>query len=81
MLRETTFLIGGALVIGLGVALAAGLAWSGAGWVYFNGWVAVGIALGLGAFFVYVARQEGQARRQFLASNAPDSDPGRSPHP
>jgi hypothetical protein len=81
MLRESTFLIGGALVIALGVALAAGLVWSGAGWAYFNGWIAAGIAIGLGAFFVYVARQEGRVRREFLASHTPDSEPSKTPRP
>lgn len=66
MLRETTFIVGGALTIGLGVALLTGLVWAGAGFVYFNAWLAAGIAVGLGAFFIHVGREARGDRRQNL---------------
>ena len=67
MLRETTFLIGGALTFGLGIALGAGLFWAGAGVEYIDAWLASGLAMGFGAFFVYVARDEHRDRLEFLA--------------
>jgi len=67
MLRETTFLIGGALTVGLGVALAGGLFWAGAGAEYSDAWLASAMAMGLGGFFVYVARDEHRDRLEFLA--------------
>jgi len=66
VLRETTFILGGALTIGLGVALAAGLLWAGAGVYYFGAWLAAGLAVGLGAFFIKVGREEGEDRRKTL---------------
>jgi hypothetical protein len=66
VLRETTFLIGGALTIGLGLALGAGLFWAGAGFEYVDAWLAAGMAVGFGAFFLYVGRSEGRDRRRAL---------------
>ncbi len=81
VLRETTFLIGGALTIGLGVALGYGLYYAGAGLYYFGAWLAVGIAVGLGAFFIYVGRAEGEDRRHRLRELETESDrpPGYRP--
>lgn len=82
MLRETTFLVGGFLTIGLGVALGAGLFWSGAGAAFADAWAASGMAVGLGAFFVYVARSEHRHRLAFLKSTEQErsDEPGvRSP--
>ncbi len=66
MLRETSFVIGGALTVALGIALVAGLVWAGAGVVYFNAWLAAAIAMGLGAFFIKVGRDAGEDRREAL---------------
>jgi hypothetical protein len=66
VLRETTFVVGGALTVALGVALAVGLAWSGAGLFYFEAWLGAGITVGLGAFFVQVGRAEAKDRRENL---------------
>jgi hypothetical protein len=77
VLRETTFLVGGGLTIGLGIALGVGLAWAGAGLLYFDAWIAAGVAVGFGAFFMYVGRAEGADRRQQLArleSDTPADD-------
>ncbi|HYA57013.1 MAG TPA: hypothetical protein VEH57_00885 [Thermoplasmata archaeon] len=79
MLRETTFLVGGALTIALGVALGAGLLWAGAGWDYVGAWLAAGMAVGFGWFFVYVARDEGRQRRQFLREQEKGEGSPRSP--
>ena len=79
MLRETTFLIGGILTIALGVLLGAGLYLAGAGVEYVDAWLASGIAVGFGAFFLYVARDEHRDRLDFLARAAPEpSDEGTS---
>lgn len=67
VLRETTFLLGGALTIALGVGLAAGLVWAGAGWIFFEAYLSAVLAVGLGSFFLYVASAEGASRRQRLA--------------
>ncbi|MGA8710315.1 MAG: hypothetical protein WB786_03680 [Thermoplasmata archaeon] len=67
MLRETTFGIGGILTIALGVLFAAGLFLAGAGFEYASAWLACGIAVGFGAFFLYVARDEHRDRLSFLA--------------
>jgi hypothetical protein len=75
MLRETIFLIGGVLVIGLGIALAAGLLWARAGWWYVGPWTGVPVAVGLGSFFIYVSREEGAERRRFLAGYGPEARP------
>jgi hypothetical protein len=76
MLRETTFRIGGVLTIALGVALAYGLFIAGAGIEFADAWLAAGIAVGFGAFFLYVARDEGRTRREFLRSA---EEEGKSP--
>jgi cobalamin biosynthesis protein CobD/CbiB len=75
--RDTTFLTGGVLVIGLGVALAVGLAWAGAGWPYVQAWLGVLVAIGLGGFFVSVGRAERHERRRFPAEH----EAGRTPEP
>jgi hypothetical protein len=67
MLRETTFFIGGLLTVALGVLLAAGLYLAGAGVEYIDAWLACGLAVVLGAFFLYVARDEHRDRLAFLA--------------
>lgn len=81
MLRETTFLIGGGVTIALGVVLALGLYLAGAGVEYFDAWLACGLAVGFGAFFLYVARDEHRDRLAFLASveREPPEAPGSGP--
>ena len=81
VLRETTFLIGGGLTIGLGVALGYGLYYAGAGLAFFGAWLAVGMAVGLGAFFLYVGRAEGEDRRRHLREleSGRDRPPGSPP--
>jgi hypothetical protein len=70
MLRETTFWIGGVLTVALGVLLGAGLFYAGAGAEFANAWLACALAVGFGAFFLYVARSEHRARLAFLAESA-----------
>jgi hypothetical protein len=77
MLRETTFVIGGGLTIALGVALLIGLYLAGAGLIYFEAWLAGGIAVGFGAFFIYVGRDETRVRRAELHA----LDPGAAQPP
>jgi cobalamin biosynthesis protein CobD/CbiB len=79
--RDTTFLIGGWLVIGLGVALAVGLAWAGAGWLYFQAWLGALVAVGLGAFFISVGRGERQERRRVLREYEAGAPPPAPPRP
>jgi hypothetical protein len=79
--RDTTFLIGGALVIGLGVALAAGLAWSGAGWWYFQAWLGAAVSIGLGGFFMAVGRAERLERRRMLLAYETGAPPAAPPRP
>jgi uncharacterized protein YacL len=79
--RDTTFLIGGGLVIGLGVALAVGLAWAGAGWEYAQSWLGVVVAVGLGAFFMMVGRAERRERRRVLAEYEAGTPPASPPRP
>jgi hypothetical protein len=84
VLRETQFFVGGLLTIGLGVSLGYGLYWSGAGAEYFGGWLAAGISVGLGAFFLYVARDEHRTRLAFLEAEERGDlrvGPGRPPTP
>jgi hypothetical protein len=69
MFRETTFRIGGVLTIALGVALAWGLFLVGAGIEFADAWLGAGIAVGFGAFFLYVARDEALSRREFLRAS------------
>jgi hypothetical protein len=78
MLRETTFVLGGALTVGLGLLLGVGLFLSGAGLEFYTAWLAAGIAVGLGAFFVSVGRSEGRERRRALrALEEGDAGPTR----
>ncbi|MGA8664315.1 MAG: hypothetical protein WB809_04510 [Thermoplasmata archaeon] len=67
MLRETTFLVGGALTIALGIVLAVGLVWAGAGWDFLNAYLASLLAVGFGVGFMGVGRAEGRERRRALA--------------
>jgi hypothetical protein len=76
MFRETTFRIGGLVTIALGVAWAYGLFNAGAGLEFADAWLGAGFSVGLGAFFLYVARDEGRRRREFLRSSAGE---GNSP--
>jgi hypothetical protein len=76
MYRETTFRIGGLLTIALGVALAYGLYSASAGIEFVDAWLAAGMAVGFGAFFLYVAQEEGRDRREFLRSA---EEEGRTP--
>ena len=80
MLRETVFEVGGALTIGLGASLAVGLAWAGAGEMYLAAWMASGLAVLFGAFFLYVGREERRNRRDFLAQAERDSPENSGPH-
>ncbi len=66
MLRERVFAIGGGFVIALGVALGVGLGLAGAGWMYWSAWLAAGISVGLGAFFLWVGREAARFRRRWL---------------
>ncbi len=77
MQRETTFRVGGALTIALGVVFALALYLSGAGWTFFDAWVGCAFCVGFGLFFLYVAHDEGRTRREFLASaeSLPDQPP------
>jgi hypothetical protein len=77
VLRETTFFLGGALVVALGVLLGFGLWFSGAGYLYWSAWLAAGIAVGLGAFFVWVGRDARAFRREWLRA----AEEGRPPPP
>jgi hypothetical protein len=81
VLRETTFRIGGVLTIILGVSLAYGLFNAGAGVEYFDAWLAAGIAVGFGAFFLYVARDEARVRREFLESVESSAEPSSGSRP
>jgi hypothetical protein len=67
MLRENTFRLGGALTVALGLALAAGLVWSGAGLEFFEGYAAAAFAVGFGVFFFSVGVEEGRERRRRIA--------------
>ena len=80
MLRETAFEVGGALTVGLGVSLAAGLLWAGAGFDYLEGWMASGVAVLLGGFFLYVGREERRDRRAFLAQAEGEPAENTRPH-
>ena len=78
MMRDTTFLVGGALVIALGAAFALGLLWAGAGLGFAGAWLGAALAIGFGAFFVYVGSAERRERRRWLAGydpNRPDASP------
>ena len=78
MLRETTFLVGGAALVGLGVLLGYGLYAAGVGVEYLGAWLAVPLAFVFGGFFVHVARAERRERLSFLRSaEGPPTSPGR----
>ena len=77
MLRERTFFAGGAIVIAVGLALGVGLALSGAGISYASAWLASGIAVGLGVFFLYVGREAQAYRRTWMR----EVEAGRPPPP
>jgi len=77
MFRETTFRVGGAVTIALGVALAAGLLWAGAGLEYLDAWLAAAFAVVIGAFFLHVAAEERRFRREYRRS----VEEGRPPPP
>ncbi len=77
MLRETTFFVGGAAVIALGVLLGVGLALSGAGLYAWSAWLAAGISVGLGAFFLRVGAEARAFREEWLRS----AEEGRPPPP
>lgn len=77
VLRETTFFLGGAVVIALGLALGVGLWLTGAGLLFAGAWLAAGVAVGLGAFFVRVGTDARGFRRQWLR----DVEEGRPPAP
>jgi hypothetical protein len=66
MLRESGFFLGGIAVIGLGVLLGVGLALSGAGLYAWSAWLAAGISVGLGAFFLKVGQDARRFRREWL---------------
>lgn len=66
MLPESTFVLGGALTLGLGLALAVGLLWAGAGLAFPEAWFAVVLAVGFGGFFVAVGRGAARERRAEL---------------
>jgi hypothetical protein len=71
VLRESTFWIGGALTIGLGLALAVGLVWAGAGLDYATAYLGAGMGVLLGSFFLYVGGAEARERRRFLSGSDP----------
>jgi hypothetical protein len=77
VLRETTFAVGGFLTIALGILLGVGLFVTGAGFEFFGAWVGAALAVGLGAFFVHVGREEGRERRRSL--HELESGPGEPP--
>lgn len=79
MLRETTFRIGGALTVALGAGLAYGLYSAGAGIDFLDAWLAAGISVGFGAFFLYVAHDEARTRHEYLRSVEPSSEPASGP--
>ena len=84
VLRETQFFAGGLLTIGLGVALALGLYWAGVGADFFDAWLAAGLAVGFGGFFLFVARDEHRNRLEFLRAEeigGPDATTRRPPGP
>ena len=76
MLRETTFRVGGVLMIALGVLLGYGLYTAGAGAEFYDAWLAVPLSVVLGAFFLHVARSEGRERRVFLRTSLEPQPPG-----
>ncbi len=81
MLRETGFVVGGVITLGLGIALWLALLAAGAGLPLFEAWLAGGIAVGFGAFFVHVGREEGRDRRERLRALEGEDLPRRPPPP
>ncbi|MFY9716868.1 MAG: hypothetical protein WAK40_02905 [Thermoplasmata archaeon] len=77
MLRETTFLLGGAIAVGLGTSLAVGLLWADAGAAYLDGWLSAALAVVIGAFFLHVAREARRYRAEYLRA----IEAGRTPPP
>lgn len=78
MLRETTFRVGGALMVALGVLLGYGLYSAGVGAEFYDAWLAVPLSVFFGVFFLYVAHSEGKERRAFLRTSleSPPTGPG-----
>ena len=76
VLRETTFFVGGVLTIGLGIAFGYGLYSAGVGFEFLGAWVAAGIAVGFGAFFIYVSRGERRERQRLLRTFEPSPSTG-----
>jgi hypothetical protein len=66
MLRETVFVLGGALLVAVGAVYFASLAAAGVGWDGLYLYLSTAVGVGFGAFFVYVGRAERSARRAFL---------------
>jgi hypothetical protein len=64
--RETTFRLGGALVIGLSLAFAGALVWAGAGVDYASAYLGIAFGVVLGSFFVYVGGAEARERHALL---------------
>jgi len=81
MQRETTFLVGGGLMIALGVLLAVGLYITGGGSDAADPWLAGAMSIVLGGFFIHVARAERRDRLAFLAAaeKPPLEPPGSGP--
>lgn len=79
MLPERVFLLGGWTTIALGVALGAGLWWAGAGLAVVGAWLAAGFSVGLGAFFLRVARDARRHRRGWLGEVAEGRVPPGGP--
>ena len=80
VLRETVFVIGGALTVALGALLGAGLYLNGAGLEFYTAWLAAGFSVGLGVFFIQVGRAEGRERRRELAKLESEAATGDRPH-
>lgn len=66
MLRETGFVVGGALLAAVGVAFFVTLVILGANWWAFSAYLGALLMVGFGAFFIYVGRGEGADRRESL---------------
>jgi len=68
-------------MIALGILLAGGLYLAGGGGDFADAWLAGGMSVVLGVFFVHVARAEQRDRRAFLEASAkpPSAPPGSGP--
>jgi ethanolamine transporter EutH len=75
--RETTFRLGGGILIGLGLVLAGALAWAGAGLTYLDAWLAAAFSAVIGAFFLHVAGDVARFRAEYLRA----AEEGRPPPP